>query len=119
MPHKFASVDEYIDSFPADVRPVLSGLRSAVHAAVPDAEESISYDMPTFAVRGKALVYFAGWKHHVSLYPVPRADADLESRIAPLRAAKDTVRFPLGKPVPLDLVERIVAFMAARRSGGE
>jgi len=108
-------VDEYIAGFPADVQSTLQSFRSTIHRVVPDSGEKISYKMPTITMDGKALLYFAGWKHHVGMYPVPRFDDTLEADVATYRATKDTVRFPLTSGVPLDLVERIVTEMVRRR----
>lgn len=109
------TVDEYIASFPPEVRPVLEDARRAVRAAVPDAGETISYGIATFTVAGRSLVYLAGWKHHVSVYPVPSGDPALEAAIAPYRAAKGTLKFPLNRPVPYDLIERVAARLLAQR----
>ncbi|WP_368496240.1 iron chaperone [Herbiconiux sp. A18JL235] len=107
---QFSSVDEYIASFAQDVRDVLGALRCTVRGSAPDAVESISYHMPTYSLGDRPLVFFAGWKTHVALYAIPRFDDDaLEAEVAGYRAAKDTVKFPLRKPVPLDLVGRLVA----------
>ena len=108
-------VDEYIAGFPADVQSILQAIRSTIHGVVPGAGEKISYKMPTITMGGSALVYFAGWKRHVGMYPVPRLDDALELEVAPYRASKDTVRFPLKSGVPLDLVERVVADLVRRR----
>lgn len=110
------SVDAYIASFPEPVRPVLSGIRSAILAAAPGATETISYGMPTVALDGRLLVYFAGWKQHVALYAIGVMDPELEAVLAPFRAEKDTVRFPLGRPVPYALVERLTRALVAARS---
>ncbi|MFZ2173110.1 MAG: DUF1801 domain-containing protein [Rhodococcus sp. (in: high G+C Gram-positive bacteria)] len=115
MTQTFATVDEYIDSFPDETRPVLEELRQTVRRAAPEAIETISYGMPTLMLNGSYLVYFAGWKHHVSVYPVPAFDGSLETELAPYRAAKGTVRFPLGKPLPNDVVERLLTHLVARR----
>jgi uncharacterized protein YdhG (YjbR/CyaY superfamily) len=109
MAEKFATVDDYIDSFPLDVQSVLRELRATIENVVPEAEETISYQMPTVMLDGRYLVYFAAWKHHVGLYPIPPADQILERELAPYRASKGTVRFPLGEPIPYGLVERMVA----------
>ena len=108
-------VDEYIAGFPADVQPILQSFRSTIHRVVPDSGEKISYKMPTITMDGEALLYFAGWKQHIGMYPVPRFDGELEAEVAPYRAAKDTVRFPLKSSVPFDLVERVVGELVRRR----
>lgn len=108
------TIDDYIADCPAEVQPVLRDLREAINRAAPDAEESISYKMPTFKLKGRALVYFATWKRHIGLYPVPPLEAGLEDEVGPFRAAKDTLRFPLGQEIPYPLVEQVVAEMASR-----
>lgn len=104
-----ATVEAYVASFPTDVQPVLQGVLDAVRAAVPGAEESISYGMPRFSGPGLPLVYVGGWKRHVGIYPVPELGGGLEPEVAPYRSSKATVRFPLSRPVPFELVTRIVA----------
>jgi uncharacterized protein YdhG (YjbR/CyaY superfamily) len=115
MTRQFATIDEYIGSFPEDVQVVLGKVRSTIRNAAPGAGERISYQIPAFTVGGRDLVYFAAWKHHISLYPVPVEDEAFEQELAPYRAAKSTVRFPLRKPVPYDLIERLVARRVERR----
>jgi uncharacterized protein YdhG (YjbR/CyaY superfamily) len=107
----FADVDGYIASFPPEVQEVLKEMRLRIRQVLPDAIEEISYQIPTYKLEGKALVYFAGWKTHVSLYPVPPLDQPLETEVAAYRSGKDTVRFPLSEPLPADLVNRIVTDM--------
>jgi uncharacterized protein YdhG (YjbR/CyaY superfamily) len=113
---KFASVDDYIVSFPPDVQLLLGKVRQAVLAAVPTAGETISYQIPTITLGGKPFLYFAGWKHHISLYPAPRGDDAFESQLAPYRSEKSTLKFPLSKPVPYDLIGQVARLAAARVS---
>jgi uncharacterized protein YdhG (YjbR/CyaY superfamily) len=113
---QFATIDEYISSFPEEVRLVLEQVRRTIRTAVPAARETISYQMPTITLDGRHLVYFAAWKHHVALYPVPTADEALEVELAPYRAARSTLRFPFRKPVPYDLIERLVALLVQQRA---
>jgi uncharacterized protein YdhG (YjbR/CyaY superfamily) len=108
------AVDDYIDSFPPETQSALHDLRGAIRRAAPRAVERISYGMAAYELDGRKLVYFGGWKHHVGLYPVPPGDDDFEDRIAPFRAAKGTLRFPLDQPVPALLVEDVVARLAER-----
>jgi uncharacterized protein YdhG (YjbR/CyaY superfamily) len=115
MAQHFETVDEYIASFPAEVQEVLQEIRRTCHAAVPDAGEMISYGLPTITLGGKYVVYFAGWTHHVSVYPVPDGDAAFRASLAPYRAAKGTLRFPLGKPVPYGLIGKVAALLAVQR----
>ena len=115
MATTFATVDEYIGSFPDDVRIILEEIRRRIRAAVPEAAETISYQIPTFTLDGSAFVYFAGWKHHVAVYPIPSGDEAFERELAPYRAAKGTLKFPLKQPIPFDLIERVAALLAAQR----
>lgn len=116
-PH-FDTVGEYIASFAPDVQTVLEEIRQSCHDAVPDAGETISYGIPTVTLEGKYVLYFAGWAHHVSVYPVPDGDEAFREAIAPYREAKGTLKFPLGKPVPYELIGKVAALLAAERRGG-
>ena len=75
----------------------------------------MSYQMPTFTLGGKHLVYVAAWKRHISVYPVPTGEAAFERDIAPYRAAKGTLRFPLNEPIPYDLIDRVMAQLVVSR----
>ncbi|SDZ00173.1 iron chaperone [Herbiconiux ginsengi] len=112
---RFASVDDYIDSFPDEVQLVLSELRQTIRAAAPGAREGVSYHMPTLTLGDRTLVYFAGWKTHVALYAVPALDDALEAELTPYRGAKGTLTFSLRKPVPYPLVGRVVGELVARQ----
>ena len=109
----FKSVDEYIATFPEVTQAVLQRVRRTIRKAVPDADEVISYQIPAYKLRGERVIYFAGFKEHCSLYP---ATATLvkafKDEIAPYKVSKGTIRFPLSKPVPLKLIERIAKFRA-------
>ena len=107
---KYATIEEYIANFPGDVRPVLEKIRSTIQKAAPKAEETISYQIPAFKLNGRILVYFAAFKNHVSLYPAPRNAAEFKDELADYRGGKETVQFPLEKPVPYDLIRSIVKF---------
>jgi uncharacterized protein YdhG (YjbR/CyaY superfamily) len=113
---KFASIDDYIASFPPDVQMLLGKVRQAILAAVPAAGETISYQIPTMTLGGKRMLHFAGWKHHISLYPAPRGDDAFERRLSPYRSEKSTLKFPLSEPVPCDLIEQVARLAAARVS---
>jgi uncharacterized protein YdhG (YjbR/CyaY superfamily) len=110
----FKSVDEYIASQPEVAQGVLERVRSTIRKAVPGAEEVISYQIPTYKLQGGAVLYFAGWKKHYSLYPVTgRLVAAFKDDLAPYEVNnKGTVRFPLSQPVPVKLIERIAKFRA-------
>jgi uncharacterized protein YdhG (YjbR/CyaY superfamily) len=113
----FETVDEYIASYPEDVRKILQEVRRTMRGVVPDAGEMISYGIPTMTVGGRYLVYFAAWKHHLSVYPVPAGDADLDRELAPHRAAKGTLKFPYDKPIPYPLIARVTELLLAQRHG--
>jgi uncharacterized protein YdhG (YjbR/CyaY superfamily) len=109
------TVDEYIASYPADVREVLEQVRRTIHAVVPEAGETISYQMPTITLDGTPLMHFSGWKSHVAVYPIPPLDDDLSAALEPYRSGKGTLKFPLNKPIPYHLITRLTeAFVAAR-----
>ena len=108
---RFTTIDEYISTFPGEVQMVLEKVRQAIQKAAPDAVETISYNMPTFDRNGKHVVFFAGWKHHISLYPLPAGDEAFQQELAHYKRAKGTIQFPLDKPIPYDLVEQIVTLL--------
>lgn len=104
------SVDEYIATAEPDARQMLQELRSVLIAAVPDAKERISWGMPTLDLNGKHLLFFAGYAHHVGFYPLPRAIEAFKEELKSYKTAKGSVQFPLDRPLPLDLVRRLVEF---------
>ena len=115
--NKFVSVDEYIGSFPAEVQEVLEQVRRTIHAAAPGAGEKISYQIPTITLDDQSLLYFSGWKEHISLYPIPPVDDTLSAAIDPYRSGRSTLKFPLKHPIPYDLITRLTqAFVTARRA---
>jgi uncharacterized protein YdhG (YjbR/CyaY superfamily) len=111
----FATVDDYIASFPPEVQRILEAVRAAIRAVVPGTEERISYGIPTFALDGRYVVYFSGWKRHVSVYPIPDADPELARAIKPYMAGKGTLKFALDKPIPIDLIQRVAARLLEQR----
>ena len=104
----FQSIDEYIAACPPESQDYLRQIRKLIHALVPDAKERISYQMAAFERNGKNLIHFAGWKKHVSLYPVPAGSEAFERQIAKYAGGKGTLKFPLDEPLPLKLIERVV-----------
>lgn len=108
---QFMTIDEYISTFPVDTQVILEKMRQIIQKAAPDAVETISYNMPTFDLNGEHLVFFAGWKHHISLYPTPAGDEAFQQEISHYKRVKSTVQFPLDKPVPYDLVAKIVTLL--------
>ena len=113
MKNKIAFIDEYIDTFPENVQTILKQVRKTIKAAAPKAGEKISYGIPTFTLNGKYLIYFAGWKHHISIYPIPVGDDEFNQEIAPYVAGKGTLKFPIDKPLPLKLITKIVKLKVA------
>jgi len=104
------SIDDYIRGFPKSVQDALEEMRSTIRRAAPEAVEAISYQMPTIKLAGKNLVHFAGYEKHVGFYPLPSGIAAFKQDLAPYVQGKGSVQFPLGRPIPYDLVSRIVAF---------
>ena len=108
----FASIDEYIASFPEETQKILEELRSTIRAAVPDAKEKISYQIPTFELNGRNLIHFAAWKKHIGIYPIPAGSEVFEKELSPYTNGKGTLKFPLDKPLPLKLIREIIQFRA-------
>ena len=117
MAQKFSSVEDYLDTLEPEVRRVLEEVRAAIHEAVPDGEDTITYNMPTVTIGGRKIVHYAGWKKHVSLYPTPAGD-DLASELAPYVSGQGTLKFPVDRPVPLDLIARVAQRLSATDDGG-
>jgi len=107
---KFETMDEYIEAFPKNVRNILQKLRHTVRKAAPEAVESVSYDMPTFKIGGERLAYFSAWKNHIGFYSIPEGNAAFRKELAPFEGPKGSLRFPMDKPIPYDLVKKIVVF---------
>lgn len=104
----FQSIDEYIVACPPDSQAYLREIRKLVRALVPDAKERISYQIAAFERNGKNIIHFAGWKKHVSLYPVPAGSEAFERQIAKYVDGKGTLKFPLNEPLPLKLIEKVI-----------
>ena len=104
----FQSIDEYIAACPPDSQDYLRQIRKLIRSLVPDAKEKISYQMAAFERNGKNLIHFAGWKQHVSLYPVPAGSEAFERQIAKYAGGKGTLKFSLDEPLPIKLIERVV-----------
>ncbi|MBI5032626.1 MAG: DUF1801 domain-containing protein [Chloroflexi bacterium] len=105
------NIDEYIADFPQDIQERLQQMRATIHQAAPDAEEAISYQMPTFRLKGN-LVHFAAFKNHIGFYPVPTGIEAFKKELSVYKMAKGSVQFPLDEPLPLKLITRIVKFRA-------
>ncbi|WP_298739785.1 DUF1801 domain-containing protein [uncultured Chitinophaga sp.] len=108
------NIDAYIAAFPANVQAALETVRAAVKRAAPEAREAIKYAMPTFVLNGN-LVHFAAFKKHISLYPAPTGDPVFDKLLAPYETSgKGTVQFPLDKPMPVEVIEKIVEYRVRR-----
>ena len=103
------TIDEYIATFPKDVQTILQKIRATIRKAAPQAEEAISYQMPTFKLNGN-LVHFAAFKSHIGFYPVPSGIEKFKKELSAYKGAKGSVQFPLDQPIPYGLIGRIVKF---------
>ena len=104
-----ADIDEYIAGFPVDIRAILEEIRATIRKAAPEATEAISYQMPTFRLDGN-LVHFAAFSKHIGFYPAPTGTEKFREALSAYKGGKGSVQFPLDKPVPFDLIEKIVRF---------
>jgi len=108
---KINTVDEYIAGFPGNIQAILKQVRTVIKQAAPQATESISWEMPAYKLNGKPLVYFAGHKKHIGFYPVPSGIEAFKNELAEYgQSGKGTARFPYDKPMPLELIKRIVKY---------
>jgi len=105
---KPTNIEAYIAGFPPETQLFLQQIRSTIRKAAPKAEETISYAIPCFNLNRRYLIYFAGYRKHVSIYPVPRGDAALRQAMAPYQASKGTLQFPLDRKLPLTLITKVV-----------
>jgi uncharacterized protein YdhG (YjbR/CyaY superfamily) len=112
----FASIDDYIGSFSGETRRILEEIRAVIKAAAPEAEEKISYQMPTFFLKGN-LIHFAAFKNHIGIYPTPSGTEAFKEEIAQYKSAKGSIQLPIDKPMPLELIRKIVEFRVADNLG--
>jgi uncharacterized protein YdhG (YjbR/CyaY superfamily) len=103
------NIDEYIAGYPADIQQILQKIRTIVHETAPEAQETISYQVPTFTLKGN-LVHFAAFKSHISLFPASSGVEKFKNELEGYKTSKGTIQFPLGQPIPYDLIRRIVLF---------
>lgn len=106
---KFENIDSYIASFPEETRKLLQQLRITISKAAPEAKETINYGMPTFTLKGN-LVHFAAFKNHIGFYPTPSGIEAFKKELSGYDGAKGSVQFPIVKPIPFDLISKIVEF---------
>ncbi|WP_459476932.1 iron chaperone [Clostridium saccharoperbutylacetonicum] len=111
----YQSIDEYILQFSPDIQDILKMLRKVIKEAAPDAEEKISWGMPAFAYHG-SLVYFAAHKNHIGFYPAPSGIEAFKQELSEYKAAKGSVQFPITKPLPYELISKIVRFRVAENT---
>ena len=104
------TIDEYIAQFPAEIQEILKKIRTLIHEIAPEVTESISYKMPAFSFSGKPLAFFAVFKKHIGFYPTPTGTDEFKEELSSYKQGKGSVQFPLNKPVPYDLIVRIVQF---------
>src|SRR5512139_3016290 len=113
-PKGYKIIDDYIASFPPNIQTLLQQIRRTIHEAAPDAEETISYQMPAFK-QGKILVWFAAFEKHISLFPKTSGIDAFKKQLAPYKTSKGTVQFPIDEPLPLDLIADIVSFIVKKQ----
>lgn len=114
-PKAIKTIDEYIRNFPPHIQEILEKLRKTIHETAPDAEEAMRYGIPTFTLNGN-LVHFAAFEHHIGFYPTPSAIKTFTEELSMYKHAKGSVQFPLDKPIPYDLVRRIVEYRVRESS---
>ena len=107
---KFASINEYVSTLPENAQKAMSEIIATIKAKVPNAEEHISYNMPAFKVNGEYFVHFSAWKNHIGMYPIPAGNEAFQKQIEPYRSAKSSLNFPLDKPMPIKLIEKVIKF---------
>ncbi|MBN1598708.1 MAG: DUF1801 domain-containing protein [Bacteroidales bacterium] len=103
------TVESYISGFPEDIQKILKEIRATIKKAAPEAEESMSYQIPTYKQNG-VLAYFAAYKKHIGFYPTPSGIEAFKEELSVYEYAKGSVKFPLDKPIPLDLIAEIIKF---------
>jgi uncharacterized protein YdhG (YjbR/CyaY superfamily) len=108
---KIETIDEYISSFPINIQNILEKLRKIIKESAPEAEETISYGMPTFKLNGN-LVHFAAHQNHIGFYPTPSGIETFKKELTHYKSAKGSVQFPIDKPIPYELIKKIVIFRA-------
>ncbi len=109
---QFRTIDEYIKTFPSDVQSILEKMRQTIKKTAPEAVEAISYQMPTFKLNGKNLVHFAAFKNHIGFYPIPSGIEAFKKELSSYKQGKGSVQFAIDKPIPYDLVKKIVKYRA-------
>ena len=109
-----SSVDEYIAAFPQEVQEILQEVRATAKAAAPEATEAIKYAMPALVLHGN-LVYYAGFKKHIGFYALPEGNIEFQKELKQYKTGKGSIQFPLDKPIPYDLITKIVQFRVVQQ----
>lgn len=109
----FTSIDEYIGTFPKDIQKILEEVRATIKAVAPDAEETISYQIPAFKLNGMYIAHFSAWKNHIGMYPIPSGSEAFNKELSKYKAAKSSLNFAIDKPMPLKLISKIVKLRIA------
>jgi uncharacterized protein YdhG (YjbR/CyaY superfamily) len=107
--NKPTSIEEYLETLPDDVRARVEQVRQIVDEMVPDGEGCISYAIPAVKLRGKIVVYYSGWKQHLSMYPIPPGSSRFEKLVSPYIAGKGTLKFPMSEPLPVHVIREVVS----------
>jgi uncharacterized protein YdhG (YjbR/CyaY superfamily) len=110
----FQSIDEYIAACPEGTHERLQAIRAAIKKLAPEAKEKISYQIAAFELNGKNLIHFAGWKKHISLYPIPTGDEAFKEEASKYADGKGTMKFPLDEPMPMKLVTKVIKLHLAQ-----
>jgi uncharacterized protein YdhG (YjbR/CyaY superfamily) len=110
----FTSIDEYIAACPEQTHERLQVIRAAIKRLAPEAKEKISYQIAAFELNGKNIIHFAGWKKHISLYPIPAGDEAFESEVSKYADGKGTMKLPLDEPMPMKLVNKVIKLHLAQ-----
>ncbi len=113
---KYENVDEYIAEFPTDIQKILEQIRAVIRKAAPAAGETISYQMPSYKLNGKPLVYFAAFSKHIGFYAIPTGHAAFANELSKYKQGKGSVQFPLDQPMPFELVNKLTEFCVSKNS---
>lgn len=116
MRKQYNTIDEYIKDSPPEARTILEKIRETIKKTASNAVETISYQMPAFKLNGKPLVYFAAFKNHIGFYPTPSGMGSFEAKLSSYKSGRGTAQFSLDKPIPYDLIEKIVRFRVRENS---
>ena len=114
---KPTTIDEYISTFPEDIQKILQNIRETIHKTLPEATETMSYDMPTFDLNGHHLVYFSAWKNHIGVYPMYTKGGDLEELLAPYHQEQNSIHLPYTEPFPYEVIEKFTLFRVKEEAG--